>query len=206
MPNKTSTLTIGITGGIGAGKSTVGCALADKGVRILDADVVAHDLLAPGTDTYQAVLAHFGNSILNQGGVFVPKQLAEKIFNDSKARQWLEQCMHPVIRATLQTQSLQPHSAPYQAVMIPLLAESGPYPWLDRICVVDTTPAQQRQRIARRDHLDDAQITARLQAQSKRQQRLALADDVLDNTQSLESLLTQIDQLHAFYLSLTQKS
>ena len=178
---------IGLTGGIASGKSSVGRWLAQQQVPVLDADQYAHDALAPGGPAWQAVLDRYGSAVLHPGSE--PTQpalnraaLGSIVFADAQERQWLEQQVHPLVRARFQTELKRLNSAPIVVLMIPLLYEAG----LDALCsevwVVYCTAHQQRQRLIARNHLSDTAAEQRIQAQWPLERKCQLADQVIDNS------------------------
>jgi len=131
-----TTLAIGLTGGIGSGKTAVSNLFQQLGANVIDADEIARALVSKGTPLLEDIRQHFGDDILDPEGNLNRRALRETVFNDTTARQWLESLLHPAVRQTIMEQ-LQHSTAPYTLVVIPLLVESGSYPFLDRIAVVD---------------------------------------------------------------------
>lgn len=194
-------LRIALTGGIGSGKSEVARRFAELGAPIIDTDIVARELVEPGTPALQEIVAVFGADILDPGGHLDRPALRKRIFADSEKRKQLEAILHPRIKKSALAQADQ-MNAPYCLLVIPLLLEAGrDYP-VDRILVVDTPMELQYQRVAVRDGLSDHEIAAILATQVERQQRLAAADDVILNEGSMEALQSQVNDLHLLYLAL----
>ena len=191
---------VGLTGGIGSGKSTVADAFNALGVDIIDADIIARDVVKPGQQAYEKIKNHFGASILNEDQTLNRKALRERVFKNQQDKQWLEQCLHPIIRNEIKRQCYA-STTPYCIAVIPLLIESGRYEYINRICVVDATPKLQMQRAMQRDAQTQEQIEAIIASQATREQRLEKADDVIDNTGSLTSLTQQVQHMHHFYLN-----
>ena len=191
---------VGLTGGIGSGKSTVADAFNALGVDIIDADIIARDVVKPGQQAYEKIKNHFGASILNEDKTLNRKALRERVFKNQQDKQWLEQCLHPIIRNEIKRQCYA-STTPYCIAVIPLLIESGRYEYINRICVVDATPKLQMQRAMQRDAQTQEQIEAIIASQATREQRLEKADDVIDNTGSLTSLTQQVQHMHHFYLN-----
>lgn len=196
-------LKVGLTGGIGCGKSTAVNALQQRGAAVIDADQIARDVLKAGSTGLQAVVQQFGKSILQANGELDRAKLKSIVFapgaEGSKALAALEQITHPKIRAQIQTtmQTISAESdAPYLLVDIPLLVEKNYPPLFDRIVVVDCTEAQQIQRVSARDQLPETTIKKIMAQQATRQQRLDAATDVLDNSGDIDHLMTQVEQLH----------
>lgn len=196
-------LTIGLTGGIGCGKSTVTQRFAALGAAIIDADVIGRELVAPETPALQAIAAHFGKSILNDDAQLNRKKLREIIFKDADERRWLEQLLHPLILEGINVRK-KAVTAPYCIVVIPLLLEKNVYQGIDRILVVDCEEYLQIQRVQQRDHLTVEQVKTILAAQAPRQEKLKVADDLIENSGNLENLSQQVEKLHRFYLQLAQ--
>lgn len=190
---------IGLTGGIASGKSTVARLFAHLGIGIIDADVIAKEMVLPGQNAYKAIVAHFGERILEDDGRVNRIKLKEIVFNHEKERLWLEKLLHPLIRNEMIAQS-DKVSSPYCIEVIPLLIETRPYPELNRILVVDVSVDTQIKRLKERDKLDDALIKKILAAQISREERLAPADDVIENEGDLSSLTQAVNRLHQRYL------
>ncbi|MGA2777917.1 MAG: dephospho-CoA kinase [Steroidobacteraceae bacterium] len=191
-------LSIGLTGGIASGKSTVAQRFRELGIPVIDADEAARTVVAPGRPGLAAVVAHFGNRVLALGGELDRRRLRELIFADADARQDLEAILHPLIRAEMARLADQA-SGPYLVMAIPLLVEGGPRRDLDRILVVDVDEPTQLARILSRDGVSMPQARAILASQASRADRLAAADDVLENTGSIEQLRAAVDRLHERY-------
>jgi len=196
-------LIIALTGGIGSGKSTVAEKFAQLGIPILDTDVIARQLVEPGLPAYAEIVSQFGPSILTDDQQLDRAKLREIIFNHTEQRDRLEQILHPRIRQEVQAQ-LAKLDCDYCIVVIPLLTEKGNYPFVDRILLVDSPADQQIRRTMARDHQTREQVEQIMASQSDRQQRLALADDVLDNSGDLVNLERQVMQLHNKYLKMSQ--
>lgn len=197
---------VGLTGGIASGKSVVAKAFAALGVPVLDADQAARAVVARGTPGLAAIIEHFGPNMLAQDGSLNRSALRHLVFSDEEARRCLEGIVHPRVRSWL-CEQLDAIRAPYAVLAIPLLAETWPaYAWLDRILVIDVPTTVQRARLMQRDAIDATLADAMLAAQATRTQRLTLAQDVLDNTESLDVLRERVATLHAKYLSLAHSA
>ncbi|EKD54445.1 MAG: dephospho-CoA kinase [uncultured bacterium] len=193
-------LVIGLTGGIGSGKSTVTALFAEYQIPIIDADVMAQALTQPGQPALKEIVAHFQqHPLVDKAGALNRRLLREIVFDQPHERQWLETLLHPLIIQQIKTE-IAALKAPYCIVVIPLLFETGSYPFLDRILVVDTTEAIQIKRIAKRDKSSSAQIAAILKTQSSRKKRLEGADDIIVNDNDEAHLKAQVASLHAQYL------
>ena len=195
---------VAITGGIASGKSEATRCFERLGIAVADADVFAHDLVEPGQPALSEIVAHFGNSVLYADGRLDRASLRRRVFDDDVARRDLENILHPRIRRAMED-ACNTASGPYAMAAIPLLAEIGgraAYPWLARILVVDAPRAVQLQRLLQRDGSSIEQAERMLAAQATRTARLAIADDVIDNSGSLDALRPQVAALHARYLEL----
>jgi dephospho-CoA kinase len=193
-------LVIGLTGGIGSGKSTVAELFAHHNVPIIDTDQISRDLTLPGSPALQQIQEKFGPTVIEHGKLN-RKLLRDIIFSDSEKRQWLEELLHPLIREEMRKQ-VEATTAPYCIVIIPLLFESPPNPIIDRVLVVDVTPEVQIERVAKRDMHSILQVEAIMQAQVTRESRLAGADDIIFNVEGPEYLVPQVEKLHKSYLAI----
>lgn len=191
-------LVVGLTGGVASGKSIVSQAFAALGVPVVDTDVLARELVEPGTPALAAIRAHFGPGILDDAGHLQRRRLRERIFADPDAKAALEAILHPRIRAAVDDR-LAALAAPYALVVIPLLVETGQQQRVDRVLVVDVPEAVQLQRLCTRDGVDRTLAERMVRAQVDRHTRLAAADDILPNTSSLKELQNAVRQLHLNY-------
>lgn len=194
-------LLIGLTGGIASGKSTVAQRFMDLGVPVIDADVAAREVVAPGKPGLQQVIDRFGSRIVAENGELDRRALRDLVFRDSGARRDLEAILHPLIRADMD-RSAAAAVGPYIVMAIPLLIEGGSRDRVDRILVVDVDEAVQLQRVMARDHCSAEQAQAILASQAPRSARLAAADDVLPNGGTVTELRQAVDRLHQQYLRL----
>ena len=191
---------IGLTGGIASGKSTVADVFTELGVAVVDTDAVAREVVAPGEAGLEAVATEFGPDILLPNGELDRRALRSIVFRDPQRREALESILHPLIRArTLQV--IDSLEAPYVVIVVPLLLETGFAELVERILVVDCPEAQQLERLRQRDDVGESEAQAMLAAQTDRQTRLARADDVIDNSGSIESTRAQVKALHERYLA-----
>jgi len=198
-------LVIGLTGGIGSGKSTVAALFEQHGVAVLDTDQVARQVVAPGQAALDEIRERFGVELLTPAGELDRRAMRERIFNDPAARQALEAITHPRIRDYVR-HWIDVQTAPYCIVIIPLLLEKGWTELIHRILVVDATEALQRQRTMQRDGMDLARVEAIMATQVDRQTRLTAADDVIHNDgEGMETLGEQVDGLHNRYLQLAKQ-
>lgn len=194
-------LAIGLTGGIGSGKSTVAEHFRQHGVPVFDADVICRDLVEPGEPALAEIVARFGAGIIDQDGRLDRESLREDVFSDEHKRLALEAILHPRVHAQMRT-GLQTLDAPYALLMIPLLVEGGRNDLVQRILVVDLPESEQIARVSHRDGLSEDQVRAIMAAQASREQRLAVADDVIDNRGDPGDLAGQVNALHQRYLQL----
>lgn len=194
-------LVVGLTGGIASGKSKAADEFLRLGAAVIDADTMAHDLVKPTQPAFNRITQHFGKAILRQDGSLNRERLGAIIFTQASQRVWLEQLLHPLIYQNISTQ-LKSVTAPYCLVVIPLLIESGSHPRIQRILVVDVDPKIQQQRLLQRSPLSVKQAKHRLLAQVKREERLAQADDIINNNGDLAHLKQQVAHYHQYYLQL----
>lgn len=195
---------VALTGGVASGKSEVGRCFQALGVPLFDADLAAREALAPGSPGLAEAVAAFGPEILGPDGGLDRRAMRQRVFADAAARRRLEAIVHPHVRRRLHAQ-VETSAAPYAILAIPLLAESGgreAWPWLWRVLVVDVPAPVQRARLMARDAVDAALARQMLAAQASREQRLALADEVIANDGSLDALHRQVAALHEKYLAL----
>jgi dephospho-CoA kinase len=192
---------VGLTGGVASGKTTISKLFSALGVPIIDADVIARQLLNKGSDSYHAVFDIFGQQVLLANGDINRAWLRDRIFSDAGAKQQLEAIIHPRVRQMMLEQAEQCRQ-PYCILSIPLLTEAAMQDLVDRILVINTDPATQVARLTARDHISTAQARQMLAGQAKPEQRLAIADDVIDNNGSTEALTPLVSQLHQHYLRL----
>jgi len=197
---------IGLTGGIGSGKSTVADAFAALGAGVVDTDQIAHLLTAPNGAAMPAILAEFGPNVVDTTGAMDRSAMRRLVFSDPLARRRLEAILHPMI-GTETTHALEAVDGPYRIVVVPLLVEGRHWrSRVDRVLVVDCPRALQIERVIQRSGLALEQIEAILDAQATREERLAQADDVIDNAGAPEALTDQINALHAEYYQLCGRS
>ena len=198
-------LKIGLTGGIGSGKSTAAEQFLKLGAPVIDADVIAREIVEPGKPAFEAVIAAFGDQIVGEDGRLDRKALRNIVFADPEQKSRLESILHPQIYTEILHQ-LEQIAYPYCVVVIPLLAESKRNYPLDRILVVDLPEKLQIDRTTARDKESEKHIEQIIRSQASRQQRLSIADDVIENSGTPETLLKNIDSLHQKYLELARCS
>lgn len=192
---------VGLTGGIGSGKSVVSDRFQALGVTVADADVASRAVVAPGTPAVAAIAEHFGQDVLQADGSLDRAALRARVFADPEARRWLEALTHPLIGAWFH-EHLNAGDSPYSLLVNPILIESGQIRQCHRVLVVDAPESAQLQRTMDRDGNTETQVQAIMAAQVDRQKRLAAADDVIVNDRDLAHLDAEVRRLHAQYLEL----
>ena len=199
------TFVVGLTGGIGSGKSAAADEFARLGAAVVDTDVIARELTEPGGAALAHIKALFGEAFVAPSGAMDRKRMREHVFADAAAKRALEELLHPMIRAEAERRIAQA-AAPYVVYVVPLLVESGSYRTrVDRVLVVDAPEALQLARVRARSGLGEAEVRAIMASQLSRAARLAAADDVIDNGGSIQALRNQVAALHAKYLKLAAR-
>lgn len=198
-------LIVGLTGGIGSGKTAVSDLFAEKGITIVDADVVSRIVVEPGTEALKEIEAHFGSEVIQADGQLDRRALRGKVFDDELERKWLEGLLHPLIAQEILRQ-LQASESAYTILVSPLLLEAGQYKMVDRVLVVDVPRSLQVDRTVNRDDTDAQQVEAIIAAQMQREDRVAKADDVIVNDRDLQHLASEVDRLHETYLKIASGS
>ena len=198
-------LVVGVTGGIGSGKTTAARLFAECGAGLVDTDEIALRLTQPGQPAVAEIARRFGPQYLTPAGALDRQRMRSHVFSDPAAKAQLEAILHPLIRMQVAEQ-VRASDAPYVLVLIPLLVETGGYPTLvQRILVVDADETVQIARTMARSALSEEQVRAIMRTQASREQRLAAADDIIDNNGDLEQLRLQVQALHARYLEMTRR-
>jgi dephospho-CoA kinase len=195
---------IGLTGGIGSGKTTVGNCFSQLGINVINADIAARKVVEKGSPALTQIVEFFGQQSLLEDGTLNRAFLREEIFNDTNKRQWIEALLHPLIQIWIK-QALKNSSSAYTILESPLLLETDQHRLADRILVVDIPKELQIQRSAQRDGNDKQQIQAIMDTQLAREQRLKQADDIIDNSKPLDGLPSKVEALHQTYLKLARK-
>ena len=196
---------IGLTGGIGSGKSAAADLFAARGALMVDTDQIAHQLTAPGGAAMDAIRQAFGNGVVAADGALNRAAMRALAFEDPDARKRLEAILHPMIRAESERLCLAA-TTPYVMLVVPLLVESGTYRQrVRRLCVVDCPEEVQVARVMQRSGLEERQVRAIMAAQASRAERLAAADDVIDNSAGYAELAVQVERLHGAYLRLASE-
>lgn len=198
-------LVIGLTGGIGSGKTTVANIFAQYGIDIIDADIIARDVVAPDSQGLNAIVEQCGQAILLDDGTLDRAKLRDAIFSQPELKAWLNNLLHPLIREKMQ-QDIRQSQSPYCLLVVPLMVENNLQTMTDRLLVVDVDEQTQITRTQQRDNVSLAQIKNILASQASRQQRLAAADDVISNNDDSQALVTQVAQLHHRYLKMCQST
>lgn len=197
-------LIIGLTGGIGSGKSAAAARFAEAhGIHVVDADIKARVVVEPSRPALHSIVDRFGDAVLQPDGSLNRAVLREKVFQQPNERRWLEQLLHPLIHDEI-VRDLAAADSPYALLVSPLLVESGQHQLAQRVLVVDVPEALQIARTTARDNVPEQQVRAILQAQAQREERLQHAHDVITNDRDLAALYEQVDALHQRYLAMTQ--
>lgn len=194
-------LVVGLTGGIGSGKSTVAELFERLGAGIIDADIVARQVVAPGSQALAAIANRFGDEYLLADGSLNRALLREQIFSNAEEKEWLENLLHPLISENIQ-KLIDSSKAAYILLVSPLLLETDQHRLVDRILVVDVTEQTQLKRTLERDGGNQSTIQSIMESQMERKQRLANADDVINNEGSLADLDQEVATLHQHYMTL----
>jgi len=197
-------LVIGLTGGIGSGKSTVADLFAKKGIPVIDADIISKELTQAGTPACMDIIDHFEEELIRVDGSIDRARLRKIIFAHPEQRQWLEDLLHPLILEEMEKRIKQ-LDAPYCLAVIPLLFESGPHHFLDRTLLVDTPEHLQLERVVSRDESSHTEAKAIIDTQAGREHRQVNADDIVSNDGKPEHLHAQVDKLHEAYLRLSSR-
>lgn len=200
------TFLVGLTGGIGSGKSAASSLFESLGAAVVDTDVIAHELTAPGGAAIESIRNAFGDEVIDARGALDRAAMRRKVFADASAKARLEAILHPMIRAEADRRSAAAR-APYVVLVVPLLVESGGYrSRVRRVAVVDCPEEVQVARVMTRSGLSAEEARAIMSAQASREQRLAVADDVIDNGGDLAALRPQVEALHRRYLEMAAVS
>jgi dephospho-CoA kinase len=195
--------TVALTGGIASGKSAVARRFDALGASVVDADAIARELVQPGMAALDEIAAAFGPQILGADGSLERAEMRAIVFGDAEARRRLETILHPRVRAEMLVRT-DTATGPYVLLVVPLFVETAGYGWVDRVLVVDLPRNLQLARAIARDSMPTSLAEAMIDAQVTREQRLAIADDVIDNSGSLEALDAQVDALHRHYIELAE--
>ena len=194
-------LKIGLTGGIGSGKSTACEIFSEFGVPVIDADIIAHNLVKPGMPVLQAIINEFGEGIVTKDGSLDRKKLRDQIFTNETDRKKLENILHPAIYNEIAHETEGIHSK-YCIIALPLLLETGASKIIDRILIINAPGELQLSRASIRDNVSKSDIEAIMHSQTSPDDRLAAADDIVNNDGDIDNLRRQICDLHRFYTSI----
>ena len=194
-------LVVGLTGGIGSGKTAASDHFGHLGIEIVDADIASRVVVEPGKPALEKIAEHFGESILLADRSLDRAALRKTIFANPDEKKWLETLLHPLIAEEI-TRGLASAKSPYVIFVSPLLIESDQKSFCNRLLVIDVPEQVQLQRTTQRDNNDEAQVKRIIASQASRQQRLDLADDVIENTAGLEQLFSAVEKMHQHYLQL----
>lgn len=200
-----SKFVVGLTGGIGSGKTAVSDRFHALGINIVDADIAARVVVEPGKPALQEIQKHFGAAIIQANGSLDRAILREKVFKDDQERKWLEQLLHPLINEEIR-KKLASSSSPYTMLVSPLLIETGQSRYTQRILVVDVPLETQIERTMARDNNSEEQVRNIIKVQTSRQERVASADDIIVNDQDIDKLDQSVSELHAKYLELADQA
>lgn len=195
---------VGLTGGIASGKTTISDLFARRGVPVVDTDTISRRLLEPGELAFEQVCEHFGDDILDQDGKIDRRRLREIVFNQADEKTWLETMLHPLIFQRSHDAILANAKSEYVLVVVPLLFETNYQSLVDRILVVDCPTEQQIERLVKRDRIDEALARKMLAQQFTNAERVARAHDIIDNRSETADLESQVAALHDFYLELSR--
>lgn len=187
---------LAVTGGIASGKSAATAAFQRLGVPVIDADLIARELVQPGEPALAEIVERFGDGVLDDQGGLDRRALRAQIFADTDARRALESILHPRIRERMHRRAAEQADADYVVLAIPLLTPGSRYPWIDKVLVIDVPEPVQIERLIARDGVDETAARAALSAQISREKRLSLADHVIENTGTLEALEAAVQSLH----------
>jgi dephospho-CoA kinase len=198
------TYVVVLTGGIASGKTAVSDLFAQRGAPVIDTDQIAHEIVEPGQPALKRITKVFGQEFLGADGRLDRKKMRNAIFSSPQQKNCLESILHPAIASEVD-QLIAQVDAPWCILVVPLLAETSLFSWINRVLVVDVDESVQIERVMARDKISQKQAQSILDAQTSRRQRLALADDILDNGGNLEELKVEVDKLYRKYTALARK-
>ncbi len=197
-------LRIGLTGGIGSGKSTVAALFEHHGIPVIDADEISHTLLEPGHAVYKNVVNKFGENILGDNKTINRNKLRDLIFSDIENRKKLEHIIHPEVRNNIVTGVTSLHTS-YCIIVVPLLVEAGFLDLVDRVLVIDADESERIKRITERNGMSEQDIDKIIRSQSSRQEKLKVADDIINNNYDKNLLASQVQELHEKYTKIASR-
>ncbi|OCG07811.1 dephospho-CoA kinase [Gilliamella sp. wkB178] len=192
---------VALSGGIASGKSTIANLFAKLGVPIIDADIIARQVVQSGTPAFNLIVKHFSQEILLPNGELDRSQLRDIIFNNDHERLWLNSLLHPIIQQEAQHQIAMQQDASYVIWVVPLLIENNLHRLVDRVLVIDSPVELQLERLIQRDDIDEALAQKMIQSQVSSLKRLLYADDIIKNNGDLQSLTEQVNKLHHQYIN-----
>jgi len=195
---------IGLTGGIGSGKSAAANFFHSEGVTVLDADQLAREVIEQNTPGFQSIVDYFGSDIIGEDGSIDRAKLRQEIFDDKEKKKTIESITHPLVR-DLMAERIAASTSPYSIIMVPLIFETNSMSTYNRILVIDCDTKLQLERATLRDNNSSEQIQKILDSQCSRTERLSIANDVIPNNDTLENLKTRSLAMHKFYLGLCKK-
>jgi len=195
---------VGLTGGIAAGKTTLSNLFAELGVPVIDTDIISRKLLEPGEPGYDQVCDHFGDNIMGTDNKIDRAKLREIVFSNPDEKTWLETMLHPLIYRRSHDAILEHAMADYVLLVVPLLFETNFQSLVDRILVIDCPPELQLERLVQRDHIDESLARKMLAQQLSNAERLVRAHDIVDNSDNANGLESQVEALHQRYLQLSR--
>lgn len=198
------TYIVALTGGIGSGKTTVANEFAKLGIPLVDADIIARQVVEPGSAALNTISKRYGADIIHSDGSLNRQRLRDIIFSDTKEKKWLNALLHPLIHQKTQQQLKQANNS-YVLWIVPLLFENNLSHLADRVLVIDVTPEEQISRTVERDNVSEEQVANILKAQSSREYRLAHADDVITNHNGELNISDKVAKLHERYITLAQR-
>ena len=195
---------IGLTGGIGSGKSAVANFFQDEGITVIDADELAREVIDKNSPGYKSIVDYFGSKIIDSNGLIDRAFLRKEAFDDDKKKKVLESIIHPLVK-DLMTKRIATSNSVYSIIMVPLIFETNSMSNYNRILVIDCDPKIQLERATLRDNNSNEQIQKIIDSQCLREERLSIANDVIPNNDSLENLKVRSLAMHKFYLELCKK-
>ena len=193
---------VGLTGGIGSGKSAAANFFQNEGITVIDADDLSREVIEEGTPGFASIVEYFGSKIIDSDGSINREHLRKEVFDDDKKKKLLESIIHPLVR-DLMVKKIAASKSPYSIVMVPLIFETNSMSNYNRILVIDCDPKLQLERATLRDNNSKAQIQKIMNSQCSREERISIANDIIPNNDSLENLKIRSIAMHKFYLGLS---
>lgn len=193
---------VGLTGGIGSGKSAAANFFQNEGITVIDADDLSREVIEEGTPGFASIVEYFGSKIIDSDGSINREHLRKEVFDDDKKKKLLESIIHPLVRE-LMVKKIAASKSPYSIVMVPLIFETNSMSNYDRILVIDCDPKIQLERAMLRDNNSKAQIKKIMDSQCSREERISIANDIIPNNDTLENLKIRSIAMHKFYLGLS---